>query len=80
MAGVGGGTNTEAGAADVAPVAPLLAQVLDAVAAGVDDGVVGHSGGLEGRAEVVHVQLLVLALVVLGVGRVGELAGGEVPF
>lgn len=59
--------------------APLLTETLNTVAAGVDDGVVGHAGGLEGGAEDLDVGLLVLALVPLGVGGVGELAGLHVP-
>ena len=79
VASGGGRADTETGAVDVAPVAPLLAQTRHAVAARVDDGVVGHAGRLERGPEVVEVQLLVLALVVLGVRGLGELAGGLVP-
>lgn len=78
-AGVGRGGTAEAGTVDVAPVTPLLAETLDTVAASVDDGVVGHAGGLEALAKGVDVSALVLARVVLGVGGGGELAGGQVP-
>ncbi len=40
---------------------------------------VGHAGALQQRRERVDVDLLVLALVVLGVGRRRELAGAQVP-
>ncbi|KAK4665535.1 hypothetical protein QC763_0063480 [Podospora pseudopauciseta] len=78
-AGVGRGGTAEAGTVDVAPVTPLLAETLDTAAASVDDGVVGHAGGLEALAKGVDVSALVLARVVLGVGGGGELAGGQVP-
>lgn len=74
-----GRAHAEAGAVDVAPVAPLLAQARDGVAARVDDGVVREPGRLERRAELLHVRLLVLARVVLGVRRLGELARAQVP-
>jgi hypothetical protein len=59
------GTHAEARALDVAPVAPLLAQAGDAVAARVDDGLGGHACGLELRGEEGDVFLLVLGLVPL---------------
>lgn len=71
--------HAEAGAVDVAPVAPLLAQARHRVAARVDDGVVREPGRLERRPELLHVQLLVLARVVLGVRRRRELARALVP-
>lgn len=74
-----GRAHAEAGAVDVAPVAPLLAQARHRVAARVDDGVVREAGRLERRAELLHVQLLVLARVVLGVRRRRELARAQVP-
>jgi len=77
--GVGRGADTEAGALDVAPVAPLLTETLDAVTGSIDDGVVGHAGGLEGGTEGGDVGLLVLASVVLGIRLLGKLAGAEVP-
>lgn len=78
-ASVGGGADTETGAVDVAPVAPLLAEMLDTVAAGIDDGLAGHASRLEFGREGLDVELLVLALVPLGVGGIGELSGAEVP-
>lgn len=78
-AGAGGRADTEAGAVDVAPVTPLLAETLDGVAASVDDGLAGHTGVLEERAEGLNVDLLVLALVPLGVGSLGELSWAEIP-
>lgn len=78
-AGAGGRADTEAGAVDVAPVTPLVAQAGDGVAARVDDGVRREARGLQGRRELGRVDLLVLARVVLGVGRVRELAGLLVP-
>jgi len=79
--GAGGGSraDTEAGSLDVAPVAPFLTETGDGVTAGIDNGVVGHAGGLEGSAEGLDVDLLVLALVVLGIRGRGELAGALVP-
>ncbi|RYP80617.1 hypothetical protein DL769_002362 [Monosporascus sp. CRB-8-3] len=71
--------HAEARAVDVAPVAPLLAQARHAVAARVHDGVVRVPCALELRAERLHVDLLVLALVILRVRVVGELAGCLVP-
>lgn len=50
----------------------------ESLPAGVDDGVVGHAGCLEGRAEERHVLLLVLRLVVLGIGGAGELSRSQV--
>ena len=81
LAGAGGGgrAHAEAGAVDVAPVTPLLAEAGDGVAARVDDGLGGHAVLLKQRAEGLDVRLLVLALVPLRVGRLGELAGAEVP-
>ena len=73
------GADTETGAVDVAPVTPLEAEAGDGVAAGIDDGLAGHTGGLEERAEGLDVDLLVLALVPLRVGGLGELSWGEVP-
>ena len=74
----GGRACAEAGTLDVAPVTPLLAQALDAVAGGVDDGLVGHAGGREVRGEQLDVGLLVGRLVPLSVtGR--ELARCQVP-
>jgi hypothetical protein len=78
-AGVGGRADTETGAVDVAPVTPLEAQTGDAVAGSVDDGLAGHTGGLELRRDELDEQLLVLGLVPLGVGGFGELAGRLVP-
>lgn len=79
VAGVGRGADTESGAVDVAPVTPLVAQASDGVAAGIDDGVVGHAGRLEQRREGVDVDLLVLARVVLGIRGIRELTGALVP-
>jgi len=62
-----GRSDTEASTVDVAPVTPLETEALDSIAASVDDGVVGHACGLEGRSECCDVALLVLALVVLGI-------------
>lgn len=59
--------------------APLQTETLDTVTAGIDNGVVGHAGGLEGGTEDLDVGLLVLALVPLGVGGVSELARLHVP-
>jgi hypothetical protein len=71
--------HAKAGAVDVAPVTPLLAQAGDGVAARVDDGVVGHAGRLEQGRKRVDVDLLVLALVVLGVRGGREFTGALVP-
>lgn len=79
VAGVGRGADTESGAVDVAPVTPLVAQASDGVAAGIDDGVVGHAGRLEQRRKGVDVDLLVLARVVLGIRGIRELTGALVP-
>jgi hypothetical protein len=62
------GTHAEPGTLDVAPVAPLLAQAGDAVAARVDDGLGGHACGFELRGEEGDVFLLVLGLVPLCIG------------
>lgn len=70
--------DTETSALDVAPVAPLLAETSDAVAASVDDGLAGHAGGLELGREESDELLLVLGLIPLGIGGLGELAGGKV--
>lgn len=70
---------SKSGAFDVAPVAPLLTQARDTVAARVDDGVVGHAGLLQGRPEDVDVELLILALIVLRVRGLRELARDGVP-
>lgn len=75
----GGGADTETGAVDVAPVTPLETEAGDGVAAGVDNGLGGHAGGFEERAEGLDVDLLVLALVPLRVGGLGELSRREVP-
>jgi hypothetical protein len=72
------GAYTEAGALDVAPVTPLLAETLDTVAGCVDDGLAGHAGGLELGGDHGDVELLVLRLVVLRVSGFGELAGGKI--
>jgi hypothetical protein len=48
------------------------------VPASVDDSVVGVACGLEGRAEELGVELLVLRLVVLGICGRGELSGSQV--
>lgn len=71
--------DTKASTLDVAPVAPLGPQPSDGVAARVDDGIAGHTRGLQEGREGVDVYLLVLALVVLGVRGVGELARAQVP-
>lgn len=47
VASAAGRADTKASALDVAPVAPLLAETGDGVAASVDDGLAGHAGGLE---------------------------------
>lgn len=78
-AGAAARAEAEAGAVDVAPVAPLETEALDAVAARVDDGVVGHAGRLESGAEEGDILLLVLGLVVLAVWGVGEFTGLGVP-
>ena len=67
--------DTEAGALDVAPVAPLLAEVLLAGAALVDDELRGEAGGREHRPERVDVVRLVVVRVALR-DRVGR-GGGE---
>lgn len=72
------GADAEARALDVAPVAPLLAEAGDGVAARVDDGLAGHAGGLELGREEGDELLLVLRLVPLRVGGFGELTGGQV--
>ena len=78
-AGAGCWAGTEASALDVAPVTPLLTETGDGIAASVDDGVVGEASRLQGSRELGDVRLLVLARVVLGVRRVGELTGLLVP-
>lgn len=70
VAGVGGEGLAEAGAHEVAPVAPgLLLRGLHAVAAGVHDEVGGEVLLLEQRRQRVDVVLLVVVGVALGVGR-----------
>ncbi len=76
VAGARGRTDTETSSDDVAPVAPFETEALDGVAAGVDDGVSGHTALLEERAEGGNVALLVLALVVFGVRGALEFARG----
>lgn len=72
VASVGRGQAAETSALDVAPVAPLqLLGGLDAAAALVDDEVRVPAVALEQRRDGVDVQLLVVVLVALGVGRSG---------
>lgn len=75
----GRGANTETGTLDVAPVTPLLAESLDGVTAGIDDGLAGHASLLELGREELDVLLLVLGLVPLGVSGLGELSWAKVP-
>ena len=70
--------DTETGTLDVAPVTPLLAETLLAVAASIDDSLAGHTGALELGGEETDVLLLVLGLVPLSIGGLGELSWGEV--
>jgi hypothetical protein len=73
---IGRGAGAEAGADDVAPVAPgLLLGRLDAVAGGIDDEVRGEAGCAEQRSERVDVFLFVVVGVALGVGG----GGGDGP-
>lgn len=60
-AGVGRRAGTEAGVVDVAPVTPLLADVLDTGAALVDDEVRGEALLGQQRREGVDVELLIVA-------------------
>ena len=70
VASVGGRGASETGTLDVAPVAPgLLRGRLDAAAALVDDEVGVPAVRLEQRGDGVDVQLLIVVLVALGVGR-----------
>lgn len=79
VAGAGGWADTETGTGNVAPVTPLLAEVGDTVAAGIHDSLGWHTGALElGRKEL-DVCLLVLSLVPLGVGGLGELSRIHIP-
>lgn len=78
-ASVSSGADTETGTADVAPVTPFLTETLDTVAASINDGVVWHTSRLELLTELGDVDLLVLALVVLGIRGGRELAGAQVP-
>lgn len=71
--------DAKAGTVDIAPVTPLQPQPSDSVAACVHDGMVGHAILLKQRRKSVDVDLLILALVVLGIGSAGKLAGGLVP-
>lgn len=48
------------------------------VPASINNGIVGVACGLEGGAEELDVELLVLCLVVLGVAGLGELSRGQV--
>lgn len=70
--------DTEAGTVDVAPVTPLLAETGDTVAASVDDSLGWHAGALELGGEEGNVLLLVLGLVPLGIGGLGELSWRQV--
>lgn len=76
---VGRGTDTKAGVDDVAPVAPFKTTTGFAVAASVDDGVVGHACALKSGTEELDVLLLVLGLVPLGVGGTSELTRLGIP-
>ena len=78
VAGGASGADTETGTLDVAPVTPLLAEASDGVAASIDDGLAGHAGALELGGEQSHVLLLVLGLVPLRVGGLGELSWRQV--
>jgi hypothetical protein len=78
-ASIGSGAAAEAGTVDVAPVTPSLTQARDGVTAGIDDGVVGHAGGLESGTEEGNILLLILGLVPLGIRRISELTRGEIP-
>jgi hypothetical protein len=70
IASVGSRGATETGTLDVAPVTPsLLSSRLNAAAALVDDEVRVPAVRLEQRGDGVDVQLLVVVLVALGVGR-----------
>ena len=72
VTGVCGRQATETSALDVAPVAPLLLlSGLDAAAALVDDEARVPAVALEQRRDGVDVQLLVVVLVALSVGRGG---------
>ena len=74
VAGVGRRAGTEAGALDVAPVAPLLTEVLLAGAALVDDELRGEACGGEHGSERVDVVRLIVVRVALRdrVGRSGR--------
>jgi len=69
------GPDTEASAVDIAPVAPFGAQTRDGVAARIDNGLAWHAVCNELRTDERDVELFVLRLVVLSVGRVCEFAG-----